>query len=70
LTAIGDVGTLRPDISVTMPIWRLVIDGKVSLEEVRKWDLEDIDTACSLLDMRSDFTRAREAYISKEMKKK
>lgn len=53
-----------------MPIWRLVIDGKVSLEEVRKWDLEDIDTACSLLDMRSDFTRAREAYISMEMKKK
>lgn len=53
-----------------MPIWRLVIDGKVSLEEVRKWDLEDIDTACSLLDMRNDFTRAREAYISKEMKKK
>ncbi len=53
-----------------MPIWRLVIDGKVSLSEVRRWDLEDIDTACSLLDMRSDYTRARDAFLSKESKKK
>mgnify|MGYP006923521908 CR=1 FL=1 len=57
-------------MATAMPIWKLVIDGKVSLSEVRKWDLEDIDTACSLLDMRSDFTRAREAYLSKECNKK
>jgi hypothetical protein len=40
------------------------------LSEVMEWDLEDIDCALGLLDMKSDNDRAVNEYMIKDMKGK
>jgi len=46
------------------------MDGKVPLEQVRKWDLEDIATFCEILDMRQDYKTALGEHQHREANKK
>jgi hypothetical protein len=66
---IGVVGSLAPEIDERWPILRLVVDLKMPLSEVEKWDIEDIMHLNSVLDMRSDYESAADAYEAMETKK-
>ena len=59
---IGDVGSLSPSVDERWPILRLVIELKMPLSEVEKWDLEDIRQLNAILDMRQDCDGAVDAY--------
>lgn len=59
------MGDLSPIIEDEWPFWRIVIDGKRDISEVRQMDLEEIDKYNSILTMRSDYDTAFHNYYEK-----
>ena len=62
---IGDVGTLTGTLEYEWPIWHLVTSKIATLPELRSgdWDWEDIDKAMAVMEMRSDYEAAFQAYL-------
>lgn len=56
-------------MDVRWPILRLVIDLRIPLSEIEKWDLDDIRHVNSILDMRQDCESAADAYQMEETRK-
>lgn len=52
-------GELDDEVMREWPVWRLVIEGTATLDEIeRAWSLDDVQKANAILDMRADIQRA------------
>jgi len=61
---------LSNDVLLEFPIWRIWLNGKDSLQEIRdKWNYNDVMIANALLDMQSDQKDAIDGYYDKKTKK-
>ena len=67
---IGDVGALSGDLQTEYPYWRLVADLRMSPRDLDEWDLEEIDKANAMLDMREDYKSAYHEMSDHQMRAK
>lgn len=53
---------MSPELEADYCFWRLVTEKGFSPHELDTWDLEEIERACSMLDMGNDWQAAYQEY--------